>query len=371
MQYPIRQIFWKAVVLVVAFAIFQSAIHGGDPLSNVQAWSDALIKPIDTPEGGTGLDETSNAAIHKAIAKGLENVQQAAEKYPKHRNCFSCHHQTLPLLSLVTARAHGIAVDDKLLEFQSQFTRDSFQSSLETMTQGKGIGGRAMTVAYALWALKLVDSKPDKTTQAMVSYLLKTQRPAGHWTGQVSRPPLEESYQTCTALSALGLKSYATDTQLAQAKAAFAKAREWLTTAPAKSQEDKAFRLWGLHLLGGKPEVLRAARESVLKAQRVDGGWAQIDEMDSDAYATGQTLFILQGTGLEVSDAVYQRGVHFLYKTQRPDGAWLVRSRSRPIQPYHEFDDADPLGKDQFISVPATCWAVAALAATQAQRHDK
>src|SRR5207244_11591401 len=33
-----------------------------------------------------------------------------------------------------------------------------------------------------------------------------------------------------------------------------------------------------------------------------------------------------------------------------------------PIQPYHDFDDEDPLGKDQFISVPATCWAVAALA---------
>jgi N-acyl-D-amino-acid deacylase len=205
----------------------------------------------------------------------------------------------------------------------------------------------------------------------MVSYLLKTQRPEGHWTGQVSRPPLEESYQTCTALSALGLKNFATDTQLAEAEAAFAKAKKWLATASAKGQEDKAFRLWGLHLLGGKPEDLRAARESVLKAQRVDGGWAQIDEMDSDAYATGQTLFILQDTGFDVLDAVYQRGVQFLYETQRPDGAWLVRSRSRPIQPYHDFDDADPLGKDQFISVPATCWAVAALAATQPKRQDK
>jgi N-acyl-D-amino-acid deacylase len=100
-----------------------------------------------------------------------------------------------------------------------------------------------------------------------------------------------------------------------------------------------------------------------LKAQRDDGGWAQLDEMDSDAYATGQTLFILQNIGFDVSDSVYQRGMRFLIKTQRSDGAWLVRSRSRPIQPYHKFDDEDPLGKDQFISVPATCWAVAALAA--------
>ena len=38
--------------------------------------------------------------------------------------------------------------------------------------------------------------------------------------------------------------------------------------------------------------------------------------------------------------------------------------RSRPIQPYYDFDDEDPLGKDQFISVAATSWAVAALAIT-------
>jgi tetratricopeptide (TPR) repeat protein len=312
------------------------------------------------------LQEQANAAaVRQAIIKGLENVQQAAEKYPKHRNCFSCHHQTLPLLSLVSARARGFAIDEKLLESQADFSHDSFASSLEAMTQGKGVGGRAMTIAYALWALGLVDRKPDKTTEAMVSYLLKTQRSEGHWTGQVSRPPLEESYQTCTVLSALGLRRYATDMQRAQADAAVAKAREWLATAPAKGHEDKAFRLWGFHLLGGKPEECRAAREALLKAQRPDGGWAQLDEMDSDAYATGQTLFLLQSIGGDVADAVYQRGVGFLLKTQRPDGAWLVHSRSKPIQPYHDFDDEDPLGKDQFISVPATCWAVAALVAIE------
>jgi N-acyl-D-amino-acid deacylase len=92
-------------------------------------------------------------------------------------------------------------------------------------------------------------------------------------------------------------------------------------------------------------------------------GWAQLDEMHSDAYATGQTLFVLQATGHDPAEAAYQRGVRFLLETQRPDGSWLVVSRSRPIQRYHAFDDEDPLGRNQFISVPATSWAVAALAA--------
>jgi len=103
----------------------------------------------------------------------------------------------------------------------------------------------------------------------------------------------------------------------------------------------------------------------VLKSQRPDGGWPQLDSMKSDAYATGQTLFVLQATGYDPADDAYRRGIRYLLDTQRPDGAWLVVTRSRPIQPYYAFDDEDPLGKNQFISVPATSWAVAALAASQ------
>ena len=83
--------------------------------------------------------------------------------------------------------------------------------------------------------------------------------------------------------------------------------------------------------------------------------------MDSDAYATGQTLFVLQSTGFGVNEQAYRRGTDFLIKTQKPDGSWFVRSRSKPIQA--DFDNGDPHGKDQFISIPATCWATAALAA--------
>ncbi len=57
--------------------------------------------------------------------------------------------------------------------------------------------------------------------------------------------------------------------------------------------------------------------------------------MDSDAYATGQTLYVLQATGTAPQDPVYQRGMAFLIKTQRPDGNWQVTSLSKPIQPYY------------------------------------
>ena len=50
----------------------------------------------------------------------------------------------------------------------------------------------------------------------------------------------------------------------------------------------------------------------------------------------------------------------YLLKTQRADGTWYVKSRSKPFQPYYE--SGFPHEKDQFISIAASGWATAALA---------
>ena len=55
------------------------------------------------------------------------------------------------------------------------------------------------------------------------------------------------------------------------------------------------------------------------------------------------------------------RSMADLLATQRADGTWLVRSRSKPFQPYYE--SGFPHGQDQFISSAATGWAATALAA--------
>jgi N-acyl-D-amino-acid deacylase len=305
--------------------------------------------------------EIKQDEIAKSVTRGLAIVQKAAANYPKHRDCFSCHHQTLPMLALATARQHGIKVDDDLMQAQAKFTHKSFENSVSELKRGKGVGGRAMTVGYAVWALRLADAKTSGTTEALVSYLLKTQREEGHWTGQVCRPPMEESYFTATLLAVQAMKRYGTESQQPEIEKAVKKAKEWMLTAPAKGQEDKAMRLWGLGEVGAGSKDVGAARIAVLKAQRPDGGWGQLDEMDSDGYATGQTLFVLQATGFDVKEQAYRRGIDFLVKAQKPDGSWFVRSRSKPIQA--DFDNGDPHGKDQFISIPATAWATAALAA--------
>lgn len=298
--------------------------------------------------------------VATAVARGLPLVQKAAENYPTHRNCFSCHHQTLPMLAMTSARQAKLVIDDPLPRAQAEFSHKSFRDTHEDLRAGRGVGGRALTVGYALWALQLAEWKPDETTTAMIGYLLKTQHADGYWTGQAVRPPLEESYFMATALAVQGMKHYAAVDQQTAVAAALGKAKSWLKTAAVTTQEDRNARLWSLLLLDGKPEDLQTERAAVVKAQRDDGGWSQIAELASDAYATGQALYVLRATGMPAADAVYRRGVEFLLKTQCSDGSWHVKTRSKPIQ--KEFDNGDPHGKDQFISTPASCWALAALA---------
>ncbi len=264
------------------------------------------------------------------------------------------------MLAIVTARAAGMEVDDDVLDGQAEFTRESFGDRLADLKAGKNIGGSAMTVGYGLWALELAGSEPDEVTEAMVTFLLKTQKPDGHWTTHGRRPPLEESTVTSTVLAASSLRSFAAPGQREEADRAVARALSWLEDAPEACQEDRNFRLRGLHMLGAPREAVLKAREAVLAAQRDDGGWSQRGEMDSDAYATGQTLALLAASGFPLADPAARRGVAFLLETQEADGSWKVETRSKPVQIY--FDNGDPHGKHQFISTPASCWALTALA---------
>jgi hypothetical protein len=111
----------------------------------------------------------------------------------------------------------------------------------------------------------------------------------------------------------------------------------------------------------GSPEgSKREATDDLLRTRRADGGWSQVEGGESDAYATGTALVALHLAGrLATDDPVYRQGLRFLIAAQRDDGSWFVKSRSKPFQPY--FESGFPHGKDQFISMAASSWAVTAL----------
>ena len=78
-----------------------------------------------------------------------------------------------------------------------------------------------------------------------------------------------------------------------------------------------------------RPAVeLKPVIASILAEQHPDGGWSQTTDMASDAYATGQALYVLARAGVKKRAPEMKRGVEFLLQTQREEGSWPMTSRA-------------------------------------------
>ncbi|MCY2968697.1 MAG: terpene cyclase/mutase family protein [Planctomycetota bacterium] len=294
------------------------------------------------------------------VKKALTVLERGAKEYPEHRQCFACHHQTLPLLAHREAERLKIERKPEFEASTLEFVDASFRGKIADLNAGEGIGGKGLTVGYGLWTFRLGNHPADDLTRAMVAYLLKTQAEDGHWGLHSIRPPSEESVAFATVLAAAGIAHFADESQHADRDLAVEKARNWLRTAVRPLHKDRVARAWGWKLLGGSEEERDAARNALFESQQPDGGWRQTDELPSDAYASGTALYALMETGVTSDHPAVRRGVAFLSRTQKPDGSWHVVTRAKPVQVF--FDNGDPHGKDQFISLMATGWAAAAIA---------
>jgi N-acyl-D-amino-acid deacylase len=300
----------------------------------------------------TGINWLSaDDSMRKAVQRAIPLIEKSAATYIEERSCFSCHHQALTVMALGQAKLAGFTIQDKIISEQSKFTLEYFGDRKDRLPKGEGVPGGSYSAGYALAGLAAAREPSNETTRALIQYLLKKQNKDGSWRIRTHRPPLEDSHFTATAL---GLKATAkTD----HAK----KASQWLVKTQAKSTEDHVFKILGLHWAGMEKET-KVAAEALLELQHKDDGWAQMAKMKSDAYATGQALTVLKQSGILKSDSTqYKRGVAWLLENQKPDGSWHVKTHSKPIQKYFESDF--PHGKDQFISISATCWAIMALLA--------
>jgi N-acyl-D-amino-acid deacylase len=302
----------------------------------------------------------------RAIERALPRIDQGAASYTTHRTCFSCHHQATAILSLSSARARGFPVAHEIIKKQLDFTLDDFKPKHDQIVKGQGVPGGNTQTAYALFALDAGRYPADEITKALIEFLLVRQKSDGSWPALANRPPTEGSAFINAALALYALHAYAPAKEAKDADElreridkAFRKGRDWLLEGKPATTEDKVGRLRGLVWAGADKEEIEAARAALLKEQRDDGSWAQLPELDGDAYATGTVLMALRCAGLLTTDAAYEKGVKYLVKTQKPDGSWLVQTRSRPVQVF--FDNGDPGGKSQFISFAATGWATMAL----------
>jgi hypothetical protein len=301
--------------------------------------------------------------VWAAISRALPLLVKGSRGQLDERNCFSCHNQGPPILALTTARSRGFFVRGADVTDQLEFLAAQLEREKSEDRKGEALTGHGIRGGWALATLEVGGWKADSGIEAVVELLLADSKDLDHWTPARPRPPTGASHFTATYLALRALRVCGTAAQKERIARRLGDARGWLLAAKPKDTEDRVFRLRGLREVGMTGTALKEAVQELLRTQRSDGGWGQLEAWASDAYATGSALVALHQAGeMATSDKVYQRGVAYLLRTQMADGSWLVRTRSEPIQKH--FESGFPHGKHQFISIAGTGWAVTALALT-------
>ena len=304
-----------------------------------------------------------NLTPRTAVERSLPLLQSSARAWFEKRQCASCHHQGLGMTAVVLARERGFHIDPALLDDQVARTTPP-RSWRDRYLLGEVSINEQIGESYRAVARRIAGASGGALTELQLYLLSGKQHVAGHWNSYSHRPPLEDSEFTATAMTIRALNVLQPDRQGdLEIRRRIDRARQWLVSAAPRSSEERAMQLFGLRWAGASASEIAAARDLILKDQRTDGGWAQIDTRESDAYATGQALVALnQADGVPVTATAYRRGVDFLLRGQRDDGTWLVETRRTRSEGLPYFETGFPHGKHQFISYAATAWATMALA---------
>ena len=316
----------------------------------------------------------------QAVQLSLPLIERTTHNFSEHSGCVSCHHQGVGLVATGTARSLGFKVDAPLAAAEQKIVLGDVQAGLadlrklvphpEAYKHFVAVDMNELSPAFGSSLCGLVGQGAPRSEAAEIAatLLARQQTDDGSWGYGFDRAPMQSSPFTMTAYAIQAMNAYLPAALDLERKERTRKALAWIHATPARTNEDRAFRLLALKWAGApQPEIDRASSE-LRGAQRGDGGWAQFPEASpagacfsrSDAYATGEALYALHvGAAVKPEDAVYRRGVEYLLRTQDEDGSWFVNKRAIPANNY--FDTGFPHGESQFISYGATCWSTMAL----------
>jgi hypothetical protein len=219
----------------------------------------------------------------------------------------------------------------------------------------KGVNMGTVFMAVAAQSFPLLDKGQKQSLRLIADEIVKKQRDDGSWEFflNLRRPPINESQTTDAVWIILALQGEMGHDASESQRVALKKATGWLAGAKLSDNlQDKVPHVLLAIRAGKSQNEMQIVIDELLARQQTDGGWSQTPAMKSDAFATGQTLYVLSLAGYTAERPDIKRAVNFLVTTQKPDGSWPMTSRSTP--------DGKP-GSAKLLT-PITCaasaWAI-------------
>jgi hypothetical protein len=324
----------------------------------------ALLAPAaDQRSEGPSAPPTT-AHVRQAAEGGIRFLEKEGMAWVKKQGCAACHHIPLMVWALNEAKNQGYSVPERTLgEVTSWALSASNQAEAfpdlpldKKRTEVDYLG--PLFMALAVGAARETDASAQKERHRLLTHVVTQQEADGSWeANRGGRPPVHSPRDIQTgwlllALSQPAFRQGAEDAWKVQRE----KAAQWLARAtPGADRQALVVRLLAYRHLGKSPEDQQRLLESLLRQQEADGGWAQKQGMASDAFATGQALYVLGRNGEKSFAEPIKRAQTFLVRTQRPDGSWPMTSR--PAEP----KGPGPARNLRPISYIGTAWATLGL----------
>jgi squalene-hopene/tetraprenyl-beta-curcumene cyclase len=331
----------------------------------------AVLAMVGQAWAGAPSSSAATAAIDpsSAIQRSTAYLTKEGLAWRQKQQCASCHHIPYMVWALNEARDHGYPIDDKALDDvmswalaeknHAQVFPDLPLDKKHSETDYLG----PLLMALAVGASEHRTAAQEAARQRLVSHALKQQAADGSWNpnGVNGRPPVHSTVDVQTSLMFLAMSEPASGDLEAPWKSQRASIVDWLAhNGPAETLQGRIMRSLVNQRLGRPAAESAPLAEWILLHQNADGGWSQTSQMNSDAFATGLSLFALSSrqTSDSDTDIAFRRATKFLLESQLVDGSWPMTSRrAEPTGP----GPAKDLGPIKYVG---TAWATIGLART-------
>ena len=301
--------------------------------------------------------------VQSTVQTSLEFLRNDMHVWRNQRRCAACHHGPMYLWASTVAESNGYTVDEQDLSEHADWlvSNDArlFRPSLPGATEKPRLSQGTIYLAHALNALPSDNKNRVRGWKRIADHWQATQQESGAWLGPAGRPPIFNTPEILTQLISLAIVDSADKSQENPSSSAsdlqgmHKRAESWLTsTTMDVSHQGLVLNLWRAtnERDPNFTEHIDRFVKTLRELQQTDGGWSQGDGLPSDAFATGQTLFVFHRAGIGANDEAVNKGIDYLVQSQQSNGTWPMRSRSDPATNM-------PAGNLNPITYAATSWA--------------